>query len=356
MDAVEAIVDASVVSGEVLWKRRHVVRAHVADGRSVIIKRPRGPEPEMAERFATELASLEYLTAMPDTIAPTLLGADRARRLLVMEELPPGRTLADSLLGDDRERAIADLVVFAQAIGRVHRWSITTPPVTHPPPRWVDLTVNGITPLRELAESVGAPVRAQLDDECRQIVAEIEDGGAWRGFVHGDPCPDNIRLLGDRVVIFDFELSGMGSVLLDASYLIAPFPTCWCFAELPPDVSRAAVAAYRRAAGDRSGFDNGITVALGSWVIARGVALATALENDREWGTTTIRPRLLRWITAFLEAAAASDRFPALRELLGVLRTHLRARWKLDHSLTYPALAPANGPSVRPPSWWVART
>ena len=40
-----------------------------------------------------------------------------------MEDLPPGGWLADSLLLGKRERAQADLVAYAQALGSLHVWS-----------------------------------------------------------------------------------------------------------------------------------------------------------------------------------------------------------------------------------------
>ena len=55
-----------------------------------------------------------------------------------------------------------------------------------------------------------------------------------QALVHGDACPDNVHRLADGVCrIFDFETSGWGAVALDAAYLLAPFPSCWCFASLP---------------------------------------------------------------------------------------------------------------------------
>jgi aminoglycoside phosphotransferase (APT) family kinase protein len=112
---------SEIRGAEMVWDRRHVVRVHVATGRSVIVKRRRKQD---AEGFGVELAALEYL-------------------------------------------------------------------------------------------------------------------------VHGDACPDNVRFLADGGRIFDFETSGWGPVVLDAAYLLAPFPSCWCFATLPAEVAAPAMDAYR---------------------------------------------------------------------------------------------------------------
>ena len=54
-----------------------------------------------------------------------------------------------------------------------------------------------------------------------------------------------MRFRADGCRIFDFEISGWGPVVLDAVYLLAPFPSCWCFARLPAEVAAPALDAYR---------------------------------------------------------------------------------------------------------------
>jgi len=89
-----------VATAEMVWTRRHVVRLVAHDGRSAILKRL-----HRGDVFGVELASLEFLGGMPDPVAPRLLGADVTAGILIMEELPPGRSLAHSLLGSDRDGA-----------------------------------------------------------------------------------------------------------------------------------------------------------------------------------------------------------------------------------------------------------
>ena len=50
---------------------------------------------------------------MPEPVAPRLLGADADAGILLMEDLGPGPSLADSLLTGDRSRMRADLVSYA---------------------------------------------------------------------------------------------------------------------------------------------------------------------------------------------------------------------------------------------------
>jgi aminoglycoside/choline kinase family phosphotransferase len=109
----------------VIWNRRHVVRLDLGAGRSVVLKRS-GEEgdADAARSFGIELAVLEYLNGMPVPVAPRLLGADTAAGILLMEDLGAGASLAGSLLGTDRDRAQADLIAYAQALGSLHAWSV----------------------------------------------------------------------------------------------------------------------------------------------------------------------------------------------------------------------------------------
>ena len=118
-------------------------------------------------------------------------------------------------------------------------------------------------------------------------------GPGYLGLVHGDACPDNVRIIDGSCRIFDFETSSWGPVVLDAAYLQAPFPSCWCFARLPAEAVAPAADAYRAclaAAGVSLGpaWEVAHHRALAGWIVARGPMMARALEEDRSWGTTTM--------------------------------------------------------------------
>ena len=83
-------------------------------------------------------ASLEHLNGMPELVVPRLLAA--AAGILLMEDLGPGPSLADSLLTGDRSRVRADLVSYAEAPGSMHAWAGRgTPP-------WPDAVARARTP------------------------------------------------------------------------------------------------------------------------------------------------------------------------------------------------------------------
>jgi Ser/Thr protein kinase RdoA (MazF antagonist) len=286
---------ASVRAAEPIWDRSHVVRLHLATDRSVVMKKRADDD-----AFGVELAALEYLNGMPEPVAPRLLGADAEAGILLIEDLGPGPSLADSLLTGDRSRVRADLVSYAKALGSMHAWSMGRPrdPRLGTPP-WPGAVARGKDAFLGAAVSLGLAT-AGAGTEIDQLSVMLNETG-YHGLVHGDACPDNVRFLDGRCRIFDFEHSGWGAVVLDASYLLAPFPSCWCFGRLPAWVAAPAMSAYRgrlETAGIDLGpsWDAAMTAALAAWIIAWGDWTARVLEEDDEWGTTTMRPRLLTWL------------------------------------------------------------
>ena len=347
-----------------IWDRSHVFRVQVGPDRSVVMKR-RDPEAP-SQGLGVELAALEYLNGMPVPTAPRLVAADAEAGILLMEDLGPGPSLADALLGEDRERAQAGLVAYAEALGAMHAWSMGRPeglaslrtryaPEAPPGPSWLEALARGRASFTGAMGLLGLSADgtgAEIDE-----IPHLLNGAGYLGLVHGDACPDNVRFLGDGARIFDFETSGWGPVVLDAAYLLAPFPSCWCFAQLPAEVAAPGLAAYRtrlRAAGIELGprWDAAMAAAVATWIVARGPMISRVLEQDREWGTTTMRPRLLTWLNNFIEASGRAGVLPLLRALAEALLEELGRRWPQTAVPEYPALAGPGSARVRVPEWW----
>jgi hypothetical protein len=370
LSAVEEITGSGTVASEVVWERPHVVRVSLKDGRSVITKRPRqnrdtgavgAPEREAFER---ERAVLELLADVFDSPAPHLVGA--AGDLLVMEDLPPGRSLAELLLGADEDAARAGIVSFAGALGQMHASAVGMEGrfgVLRQPPDRSMVTDKAVAGFVTLADRFRSDVASgRLADDAHAVADDLRADGWWRTLIHGDPCPDNTRIedgQSGRFRIFDFEHASFGSCVLDASYVVAPFPSCWCFGRIPDDISAGAVAEYRRVLGevrpqalDDRAWDGALTTALAAWVVARGQMVLTLLDADSDWGTTTVRVRVRRWLDAFLAAAHRSDRYPALRAVCTTLSEELAKAWPDAVLGDYPSLPTGASTVVDVPAFW----
>jgi len=219
--------------------------------------------------------------------------------------------------------------------------------------------IDGKESFLEVTGRLGLPADG-AGAEIDSLAELLRGDGRLTGLVHSDPCPDNTHMADGICRIFDFETSGWGPVALDAAYLLAPFPSCWCFASLPAEVARPALRAYRdqvTRAGIRLGpdWDAALTAALAGWVVARGAAIGRALDEDRDWGTTTARPRLLTWLRSFIGAAERSGVLPRLSLLAGALHERLSARWPDTVFPDYPAFARQGAPLAQiPPEWSAA--
>lgn len=342
---------------EKIWDRHHIVRLHLADDdRSVVLKRRR------AENFGgrvrgvdAELAALEFLNPMEPAIAPRFIGADASAGILLMEDLGPGSSLADSLLQRDRARAQADLVSYARALGTLHAWSAgrfgqyaeirarRSPSADSPTtPHWIDAIADGRARFLVVSTQLGLPTDG-VDEEIDSLGPLMSDSG-YVGLVHSDLCPDNTHLVDGNCRIIDFETSGWGPMALDVAYLLAPFPSCWCFATLPAEFADPALLAYREQMA-KAGIDLGadweaaLTAALAGTVVARGPAIGRAFDQDRDWGTTTSRPRILTWLHSFIGAASPTGALPRLRSLAEAMHEQLGLRWPDTVIPDYPALA-----------------
>ena len=354
-----------VEAAEKIWGRSHVVRLRLDTDRTVVLKRRDRPERRGGRGFGVELAALEYLNAMPVPVAPRLLGADAEAGILLLEDLRGGASLADSLLAGGRSRVQADLIAYAQALGSLHAWSMGHPGeldgllVRHAPGQpavtgWLDAIQRGTEPFLAAAAALGVTVGG-VADEIGQLRVMLSEAG-YRGLVHGDACPDNVHIIDGACRIFDFETSGLGPVAFDAAYLLAPFPSCWCFASLPAEIAGPAVAAYRArlaAEGIVLGpdWEDLTTAALAGLLIARGRMLAEALEQDHEWGTTTMRPRFLAWLRSFT-GRAGGGALPRLQHTAAAMQERLAERWPGLRIPDYPALAQAGSALARVPDGW----
>jgi aminoglycoside phosphotransferase (APT) family kinase protein len=356
----------AVRDAETIWDRSHIVRLRLAgDDRTVVLKRPREKNLDRLTRgFEAELAALEFLSPMEAAVAPRLLGADASAGILIMEDLGPGSSLADSLLAGDRARAEADLISYARAIAAMHAWSIgrsreygqirarlAGSADGEVAPDWMDAIARSKEPFLAMAAQLGL-LTDGVDREIDSLRA-LMAGAGYVGLVHSDLCPDNTHIVDGRCRIIDFETSGWGPLALDVAYLLAPFPSCWCFARLPAEAAGPALLAYQDEAAN-AGLELGpdwevaLTAALAGWVVAR-VRIGRALEEDSNWGTTTMRPRLLTWLHSFIEAASRTGALPRLRALAEAIREQLRLRWPEAIVPDYPALARPGAPLARLP-------
>jgi hypothetical protein len=332
---------------------------------TAIVKRLRAVTPaetgghDSRQLFVSELSSLRFLSTLDTAgIAPQLYGDDPAAHVLVMQDLGDRPSLADLLLGSDRDATVGALATYARGLARLHGMSI-----------------GHLADFRRIRAELGAraddelwaadvqwcidgieePLAAQeilLDTAARAELAGLRDrltaATSWSALTHGDPCPDNNSITpeGD-LVHFDFEFTRVRPAMIDAAYLTVPFPTCWCVNASPPEVRAQALAVYRSelsawlpAADDDAVFATAMVDAAAYWLL-RDLAgmLASATAADSEWGISTTRQRLVYRLPVFIDLARRSDVLPRLADVAESLHRRLTGRWaELRAMPTYPSL------------------
>jgi len=210
--------------------RASVARLRLRDGGTVVAKLAFD-----AGAHAREAAALQTL---PESVRPQLLAAGAG--VLVMEDLGPGPSLANLLLGDDPDAAAAALIAWARTLGATLRPSMRTGSAADP-----EAAGEGMVGLLGLAGDLGVTVPAAVEDDMVLVESVLARPGPWLAFCPGDTCPDNDRILPDgSVKLFDFEAAEWRHAALEGAYCRAPFCTCWCQGRLPEGMAQRMEAAF----------------------------------------------------------------------------------------------------------------
>jgi hypothetical protein len=355
-----------------------VARFGVASGTgtasSVVVKRPGdwGPyEPDSTEGTAgglfSEWAALELLNVADATLAPRLLGADRANGFLVLEDLGGGDGIADLVLGADANAAREGLVGFARTLGRMHAVTSGGQDAYQRRRRELGPLPDAdrhyafdrfIPAFGSTCERLGVDVVASASEEAEAVVAEITAPRMFVAYTHGDPCPDNTRIVDGRVVLIDFEIGGFRHAFLDGAYGAVPFPTCWCVNRIPESIVGEMDDAYRTElatafpeAADDDVFADAMLSAMAFWAMATTgwqVERVLAADEPMHRGIHTRRQgAVLRWET-FIARAEALGRLGALADLGRAVLSRLATLWPdLGPVPLYPAFR--SGDTPEPP-------
>jgi hypothetical protein len=164
---------------------------------------------------------------------------------------------------------------------------------------------------------------------------------------HGDPCPDNALLVDEEMRLIDFEFAGLRSPLIDGAYGRVPFPTCWCVNRLPENLALAMEATYRAElrhalpwVEEEQAWRRSVVEASAFWLLSDLAEwlLPVALKEERVWGISTFRQRLLMRLPLFAELTREYGHLPALGRLAQQVADQLAERWpELESMPLYPA-------------------
>ena len=307
------------------WKdgRAYVVKAYPVDD---------GP------RGARERAALHALDGASG--APALLAEGDDPPHVVMSHLDGTGSLADALLGTDEAAARTALLSWAEALAVLHSAGTDSTraafadalaersPALRPRSLAGDFATAADTYAETLAE-LGLPPHEQALGDLRILPSQLDDP-RQEVLSPADTCPDNNVISADRMHLIDFEHAELRHRAWDVAYLRAPWPSCWCAWRIPEGAGEAAVAAYRREAGDVAAgpdFLAALDVATLGWrAMTPAWFLGGALASDDK-ETAHRRPSRRSFVLHRLAAVAVDDTRPSLAAMAADLVSELRGRW-----------------------------
>lgn len=322
---------------------------------TVIVKHTHGPD----EGLLYEAAALEFLGETVPGITPRLYGVDAERRIMILEVLSPP---ADILLGDilfdyNADYAEQALHEFQATLARMHLATAQHetlfrqilarygPPTQHSRHRihTINEALQSLPAMLMLIDTTVEEAALQDIDEAAGI---INRPGLFSTLVHGDATPANVFYRGGRCGLIDFETAGFRHCLLDGSYArLRYIHSVWARA-IPPDVQRRLMDTYRGhfLAGtglDEEAFNHHLLACCAGWLAGLCALLPAVMEQDRKWGRSTNRQRIVAGLQHFASLAEELDDFHALRALCHTALRRLYNTWpEADCTMKpYPAFA-----------------
>lgn len=320
--------------------------------RSIIIKQVRGdyapadPDAWDTRRFFSDWVGAEFLSSLEGTAhAARFLAGDREHGVVALEDLGEQPNPLRALLHGSAAEATQALERLMIRLARMHGSSAAH---LDRYDELMSMLQGGGKPKRlsyfgqDSAEKLCAflreiePLSDELAAAIHDAVTRLEASSPFHAFIHGDPCIDNAITHDGELLLIDFEMGRPGHALLDAVYVLAPFPTCTCAGLLPRELAFALLERYRQelarhipAASDIARFNAAVLDACTGWLVYRlGWLLPQAWENnERQWATGTSRGRILTGLEQYLIVSHELGGAARLRGHAERLLTELQRRW-----------------------------
>lgn len=319
------VTDAHPLGGST---RSEVLRCRVPTGTVVVKRYPDGS----SVAFAREVAGLAALDHTPE-----LLAVDRVHGLIVMSDLGTGPTLADLLLGDDRDAAWAGALEWVEALadtlGRSRGATFALDLAADEP------SAAARTGARMLLDDVlGLPADPELDAELELIATLDHRDPASDVFSPTDTCPDNAIRTADGWRFVDLEGAAVHHAAFDAAYAAMPFSTCWCVFDPPPgftdrllDRFTATLGAHLPDLVREPGWTRSVDLASAAWILAMTGWLLFGADEDRPRvgppGVPSPSYRQLLTTRWRWGAVRLRSTLPAVAGLLGAAATWADDEW-----------------------------
>jgi len=325
----------------------------------------------LRELMAREAAGLAFLDGGEQLtgLAPRCYGLDRAAGILVLEDLQLAeeQRLGQILFASNRQAAHDALVAFMCTLGTMHaagcqgqaRYEAlcaqyqVVGEARHP----IATLLTDLGDLLPLFSHYEVTITPALSADLRAVSAALLSISPLQTFTHGDATPANAFITPDGVRLLDLEASGFRHALLDGAFARLRFIfSVWARA-IPLPEQRMMERAYREAfaagcpeVADDKIYRPALAVACAAWLAGLCARLPLVVEQDRRWGRSTWRQRIVAGLEQFVVVAEETRQLPELAEAAQQLAYRLRAQWPDEECCLplYPAFERADGADPTP--------
>ena len=218
--------------------------------RTLVVKRYLAENPAP---WAREVSGLE--AADDPAIAPHIHGILPEAKLVVLEDLGKGSTVADALSGHSPSNAARAVYAWTDTMARLHvrtcdrgatfaeRLARRAP---HAPAHTVPAMLDtATTTLEGQLGTLGLTAPSGSLEMMRALGDTLGLNGR-AALSPADACPDNNIRRRQGLALIDFEASEYRHIAWDVAYLLVPWPSCWSSWRLPDRIATAAFERYRR--------------------------------------------------------------------------------------------------------------
>jgi hypothetical protein len=324
-----------------------------------IIKKVKGDSSSWdSQRFFNDWVGSQFLSSLGGGAkhSPHFYGGHRNLGFIVLEDLGE-RSLLEPLLHENAVSAEAALLRFSTRLGQLHAETVnrhgvyeqllhSVSSVNHWLPEGEQKINENVEKVKLRLEGLSVPTESAFFQEIQEIVSVVSNPGPFLVYIHGDPCPTNAFDNREQLRLIDFELGHFGHALIDATYARMLFPTSGYANRLPRSLVEQMENRYRmeliqgcpQAQEDRV-FEEHLVKICGFWLLnLLNYVVELVLVEDLNWGITSLRPRVLAGLEAFITTSEKFGYCPAVRATAERLLALLSERWTETHSLPlYPA-------------------
>jgi Phosphotransferase enzyme family len=294
-------------------------------------------------RFFNDWTGSQFLSTVSGNFqhSPRFYGGDQQLGFIMMEDVSHRNSLVEPLLENDQAQAEWALLQYATCLGQLHAETFGKAAVFEklfksvaPNVNLTRTTVN-IPSHQLLLESLGIHLDSNWLNDLESIDSTVSNPGGFLAYIHADACPDNVLDTGKELRLIDFETGRFGHALVDAAYGRMMFPSCWCAKRLPHGMVQQMENTYRAiiiescpiAADDRI-FETALANTCGFWLLyTLSRHFKAALEEDLDFGISTIRQRIVARLEAFITISQEFNQLTGLRSTSSQLLELLQQRW-----------------------------